>query len=399
MMACVRNLIASVLFRRLGKDGAGGRALAALLAVLLLVPDGSPAGAETPPACFPPGSLAARPGEHVPVKHNHISDHSDIKRPLAPFEPVPAALRGAVRRVELPRGRKLVALTLDLCEQPGEVAGYDGAIIDYLRANQVKATLFVGGKWMASHADRIRQLMSDPLFEIANHSYAHRNLRLLSGAALVQEIEAPQRIYEAASDDLVRRQCRPAGSKMAPRLTLFRFPYGACNPQAIEAVNAAGLVAIQWDLSTGDPSPGTSAHGIAAAMLRARPGSIIIAHANGRGVHTAAALPHSIPKMKANGFEFVTVSELMAAGRPVVEPICYDSRPGDTDRYDHPLLRPLMRTARAPSATAGPASGASRGAAKHQPSPATKPTASPRPPERRWQSSEGQWQIRVLRGD
>jgi hypothetical protein len=35
------------------------------------------------------------------------------------------------------------------------------------------------------------------------------------------------------------------------------------------------------------------------------------------------------------GFEFVTVSELLDAGTPVVSQTCFDSRPGDTDRYDH----------------------------------------------------------------
>ena len=79
--------------------------------------------------------------------------------------------------------RKLIALTFDLCEQPGEIAGYDGAIFDYLRANGIKATFFAGGKWMRSHAERAQQLMSDPLFEMGNHSEAHRNLKLLSGSA------------------------------------------------------------------------------------------------------------------------------------------------------------------------------------------------------------------------
>ena len=88
-------------------------------------------------------------------------------------------------------------------------------------------------------------------------------------AALAQEIEAPQRIYEAARDGLVAKQCLPPTARIAPRLTLFRFPYGACNPQAIRAVNDAGLVAIQWDLSTGDPSPGTTAQAIISAMNRA----------------------------------------------------------------------------------------------------------------------------------
>ncbi|MEQ1713922.1 MAG: polysaccharide deacetylase, partial [Hyphomicrobium sp.] len=84
------------------------------------------------------------------------------------------------------------------------------------------------------------------------------------------------------------------------------------------------------------PSPTQSARAIADAMVRnARPGSIIIAHANGRGFNTAAALPIAIPKLRAMGFEFVTVSELLAAGRAVIVPACYDSRPGDTDRYDN----------------------------------------------------------------
>ena len=288
-------------------------------------------------ACFAPQSLAARAGEREPVKGNRAFDRSDAPRTLAPFAPVPAHLRGAIRRVDLPKGQKLVALTFDLCEQPGEVSGYDGAIVDYLRANGIKATFFTGGKWMRSHDERTRQLVADPLFEMANHGWSHRNLRLVAGDAMKLEIEGPQRAYEAARARLAADQCLPP--KAPPdRLGLFRFPYGACNQASLDAVNDAGLLAIQWDLSTGDPSPGTGAQAIANSIVRqTRPGSIVIAHANGRGFHTAAALPLALPKLKAAGFTFVTVSELLAAGTPVVEPRCYDSRPGDTDRYDHPL--------------------------------------------------------------
>jgi hypothetical protein len=38
------------------------------------------------------------------------------------------------------------------------------------------------------------------------------------------------------------------------------------------------------------------------------------------------------------------VSELLAAGRPVVASTCYDTRPGDTDRYDR-----LLQVSRAPA--------------------------------------------------
>jgi len=51
---------------------------------------------------------------------------------------------------------------------------------------------------------------------------------------------------------------------------------------------------------------------------------------------TAEALPIVVPLLRAKGYDFVTVSELLSAGRPVVEQRCYDARPGDTDR--DPLL-------------------------------------------------------------
>jgi peptidoglycan/xylan/chitin deacetylase (PgdA/CDA1 family) len=43
----------------------------------------------------------------------------------------------------------------------------------------------------------------------------------------------------------------------------------------------------------------------------ARNGSIIIMHANGRGWHTAEALPQIIAFLRGRGFELVTVSELL----------------------------------------------------------------------------------------
>ncbi len=294
--------------------------------------------------CPAPADYASPLVEKLPKKGIRTFDRLERERPLAAHAPVPPGLRGAIRRVELPKGsRKLVALTLDLCEQTGEIAGYDGAIFDYLRRERVKATLFTGGKWMRSHEPRARQLIIDPLFEMANHGWAHRNLRLLTGTGLRDEIVGPQRAYEAVRADLLNDKGLAADQCLSPdaslrvpaRIGLFRFPFGACNAAALDAVNDAGLLAIQWDLSTGDPSPTQSARAIADAMIRnAKPGSIIIAHANGRGFNTAAALPIAIPKLRALGFEFVTVSELLAAGRPVIAQSCYDSRPGDTDRYD-----------------------------------------------------------------
>jgi peptidoglycan-N-acetylglucosamine deacetylase len=326
-----------------------GRPLAILLAAsgFAWVP-AAVAATPSPPLvdfCWAPAALAAKPGENVPRKGDHRFDRTPPAVPLAAFAPPPATANGVIRRVVLAGDRKLVALTFDLCEQPGEVAGYDGAIIDYLRKEHIKATFFAGGKWLRSHEERARQLMSDPLFEIGNHSDAHRNLRRLDGQRLSKEILGPREAYEAIRGRLSGTQCAKrapdAMSRIAPRLTLFRFPYGACNPRSLQAVHDQGLRAIQWDLSTGDPWPAQSAKAIVRTLLaHVRPGSIILAHANGRGWHTAAALPVALPKLRQMGFEFVTVSELLEAGTPVVSQTCFDSRPGDTDHYDVIAHRP-----------------------------------------------------------
>jgi peptidoglycan/xylan/chitin deacetylase (PgdA/CDA1 family) len=287
-------------------------------------------------ACWAPSLLAARAGENISLRR---------QRPLAVLPPnvtpqaYEATLRGVVRRVALPSGKKLIALTFDLCETAGEIAGYDGAIIDYLRSQRLKATLFAGGQWLLSHPLRAEQLISDPLLEIGTHGWAHRNVRLLTESELQREILTPSTAFAALRSELKKAQCAAghaaAFSAIPERPTLFRFPFGACNAASLQAVADAGLLAIQWDVATGDPSPTRSARAIAEAMIRgARPGSIIIAHANGRGYHTAEALPIAIAALRAKGFEFVTVSELIAAGRPVLTDACYDSHPGDTDKYD-----------------------------------------------------------------
>jgi peptidoglycan-N-acetylglucosamine deacetylase len=321
----------------------------AIAATLLVLSPAAPAHSADSPrmasgrafhaACWPGDTMAGLPGERRPMKGIPGAHQPMPTGAVQPFSPVQPQLRGAIRRVKLPPGKKLVALTLDLCESGGEVSGYDAAIINYLRQSGTKATLFTGGKWMLSHPGRTQQLLSDPLFEMANHGFAHRNARGITGSALLDEILGPQRAYERLRAEFASAKCVASASAdvsaLPQRMGLFRFPFGSCNPQAMAAVNDQGLLAIQWDVSTGDPSPATTGAQIAHTMVaQTRPGSIIIAHANGRGYHTAEGLPLAIPKLKAMGYQFVTVSELLAAGEPVIVDSCYDSRPGDTDKYD-----------------------------------------------------------------
>jgi len=324
----------------------------ARFAVLSLALLAATAAAATP-AGWAPGDLAHRKGDErvqKGIKHALITPP---KRALAEFTPVPQ--RGAVRRVSLPPGKKLVALTFDLCEQRFEVAGYQGGIVDILRRNGIKATFFVGGKWMLSHRERTQQLMADPLFEVANHSWEHRNLRVLSGQALVDEIGKAQSAYEQVREELEAKQCAAGGRSLAheqapKRLALMRFPYGACSAAALDEVARQGLTPIQWDVSSGDPTTGQSARAIEQQVLgHVRPGSIVLFHANGRGWHTEAALPAIIAALKAQGYEFATISELTAAGEPMLTATCYDSRPGDTDQWPRPALASQPGDVRTPA--------------------------------------------------
>ena len=252
---------------------------------------------------------------------------------LPPAAPLDAGLRGSIRRVELPPGEKLVALTFDLCETSGEIAGYDGAIVEELRKRRIPTTFFVGGHWSLTHPGRFGEIAADPLFEIANHTWSHANLRTVDADRLKTEVLAPEAAFHAA----VAGPICPRPDAVAPtrRSTLFRFPFGACDARSMAAVNDAGMAAIQWDVSTGDPSPLMGANAILEETLRGvRPGSIVLAHANGRGFHTGEALPRLVDALEKRGYRFVTVSELLTRGRPVITDTCYDSRPGDTEKYD-----------------------------------------------------------------
>lgn len=257
---------------------------------------------------------------------------------LAP--PLPPALLNSIRRVEPWHNRKVVALTFNLGERADEVTGLEAPIVNYLRAEKVRATFFAGGKWMRSHPEKAMQLMADPLFEVGNHSWTHGNLRLLTGQRLADQILWTQAQYQLLWEELAAR-ARQQGideREIAPIPSVprtFRFPYGTCSPEALRAVADAGLVAIQWDVVGSDPAKPQTAQSIVTTVMRqTRPGSIVVLHANGHGHGTTEALPHIISGLRARGFEFVTVNELLQLGTVMATGECYELRPGDNRRYD-----------------------------------------------------------------
>jgi peptidoglycan-N-acetylglucosamine deacetylase len=313
---------------------------ASIIAVVLWsLAGGTAALAEEPQApqqCWTRQALAGTEAE-LKEAHDHKSlDLAPLKQvTLAPATPVAPSLRGSIRGVELPPDKKLIALTFDLCEENGYVSGYDGRIVDLLRAQGIKATFFAGGKWMETHPERAQQLIADPLFEVGSHGLRHLDLSHVSAATLDEEIVLTEAAYARARTAVTSRQCLAGAAGPSPpaRLALLRFPYGRCNDKALAAAADAGLLSVQWDLVTGDPDPLVSAKTLANRILaKAHSGAIVVAHANGRGHNTAAALAIVLPKLKEEGYSFVTVSELIAAGKPVIATRCYQNNPGDMTR-------------------------------------------------------------------
>lgn len=190
-----------------------------------------------------------------------------------------------------------VALTFDLCQKPELPAWFDQGIYDVLIKYDVPATFFMGGDWMRTHPDETLLLASNPKFELGNHSWSHPDLPGLSEEMISKEIVKTQNLLY----QLTGRQAK-----------LFRLPAGLYDDLTLSVIAWHGLYTIQWDVETGDPDPTIDAERMNWAVReRVQNGSIIIMHANGRGWHTAEALPEMIEYLQSQGYTLATVSQLL----------------------------------------------------------------------------------------
>jgi peptidoglycan/xylan/chitin deacetylase (PgdA/CDA1 family) len=184
-----------------------------------------------------------------------------------------------------------------MCQKPDNPAGFDQAIVAALEDTEAPATFFLGGDWMRTHPEETRMLASSPLFDLGNHSWSHPDFVELSEVELSQEILRTQDLLY----QLTGRSNR-----------LFRLPGGTYDDLALSVIAWHGLYTIQWDVVTADPVPDNTGENILKIVKeRVQNGSIIIMHANGRGWHTAEALPGMIEYLRSEGYVLVTVSQLI----------------------------------------------------------------------------------------
>ncbi|MNI78223.1 Bifunctional xylanase/deacetylase precursor [compost metagenome] len=93
---------------------------------------------------------------------------------------------------------------------------------------------------------------------------------------------------------------------------IFRPPTGAITDEQAQIISAAGYhMIVNFDADPNDWNRGRTADQIVAAIMeQSKNGSIILLHMLD-DLHTVEALPQVIEKLKARGYSFVRVSDLL----------------------------------------------------------------------------------------
>jgi peptidoglycan/xylan/chitin deacetylase (PgdA/CDA1 family) len=219
---------------------------------------------------------------------------------LYPARAQPAARqRRPIHRVETRHPD--VAITFDACATRTHGYGFDRKVYEILEANGVPATIFVSGRWVESHPSEMAELARDRLVTFGDHSYDHPHMPRLSAARMGDEIERTE----------------AALARYGKKSVAFRPPFGDWNRHVIDVAAARGLPTVTWDVVSGDPSKRTTKAGMIRNVVgRAKAGSIVIFHINGRGLKTAEALPEILGALRGEGLRFVSLADLLALAPP-----------------------------------------------------------------------------------
>lgn len=203
--------------------------------------------------------------------------------------------------MRLPTNERVVALTFDACEQHRPVK-LDTGISNYLVAHRIPFTLFLSGRFVQDNAEAVKALGALDFVELENHSWDHPNR------------------MQKLSDDEVREELLKTDAEIA-RLTgrgtaFFRFPAISYNARTLADAEELGFRVVHYRWEVGDPDPRETADRIVReTLVGTRPGDILIYHINGRGWHTAEALPRLIAGLQEKGYRFVLLKDYLAEKR------------------------------------------------------------------------------------
>jgi peptidoglycan-N-acetylglucosamine deacetylase len=205
---------------------------------------------------------------------------------------------------------KSLAITFD----DGPDPEYTPQILDILKQKKVPATFFVVGVNAEEYPELLRRAYAEG-HTIGNHTYSHPNIAALSEPATARELSMTQRLIEHA---------------VGHSTTLFRPPYNADSepqtPSEIAPILRAqnqNYVTVGERVDPRDWQPGVTAAQIVAEVASEKDnGHIILLHdAGGPREATVEALPKIIDTLRAQGYRFVSLPELMGKSRDQIMPL------------------------------------------------------------------------------
>ena len=187
---------------------------------------------------------------------------------------------------------KYIALTFD----DGPHTKYTLEILDILKENNAVATFFIIGENASEHPELVRTVI-DAGCEIGNHTWSHAYLDKLSEDKIREELaKTDSYLYELTGQH--------------PRL--FRPPGGRTNNTVLNIAEEFGYVSVLWSKDTRDWSCPSVDDVISSALKDSSNGDIILFHDYNAGKSpTPTALRRILPRLIANGYKTVTVSELL----------------------------------------------------------------------------------------
>jgi len=188
---------------------------------------------------------------------------------------------------------KVIALTFD----DGPEREWTPKILDILKQKNVKATFFVVGKQVQMYPDVLQRINAEG-HVIGDHTFDHADLTKLDAQQVEQEIEK--------CADLVHEI-------IGKTPNLVRPPFGFHNETVDNVAYAKGRIIVLWSLDTKDWTGLDAATVKARVLPKMKNGFIVLQHDgnNPKLGGSVQALPDIIDGLKAQGYTFVTISELL----------------------------------------------------------------------------------------
>jgi peptidoglycan/xylan/chitin deacetylase (PgdA/CDA1 family) len=221
--------------------------------------------------------------------------HGDQRGAVSPRRAARAVAR--YRRTGLPvycgaGTHRYVAMTFD--DGPGPSTR---GILRTMRRWDARGTFFLVG----SQVLKRKRLVDSETFvgAVGDHTWTHPALTRMTKRGARSEVVRTRTLLE----------------KSRGRIDLFRPPYGARGPVTDAIVKRAGMLTVMWSLDSRDSAGDMGWRYVARQVLQnVRPGSIVLMHEN--QPETPMALKRILPQLRARGFKFLTVPELLALDPP-----------------------------------------------------------------------------------